>query len=171
MEASERRERILETLKNSEKPVSATALADIFKVSRQIIVGDVALLRAADNDISATPRGYILQTAAQPGIVGQIACRHKPDEMQEELYAMVDQGCTVRDVIVEHPLYGQITGSLHVSSRYDVDQFIEKCRQSEAHPLSDLTGGIHLHTVICPDEDTYRRVKTSLRNLGFLFER
>ena len=91
--------------------------------------------------------------------------------MQEELYAMVDQGCTVRDVIVEHPLYGQITGSLHVSSRYDVDQFIEKCRQSEARPLSDLTGGIHLHTVICPDEDTYRRVKTSLRNLGFLFER
>lgn len=171
MDASERREKILATLKKSEKPVSATAFAEKFSVSRQIIVGDIALLRASDNDISATPRGYVMAPEKENGIIRQIACCHKPDEMQTELYAIVDQGCTARDVIVEHALYGQITGMLHVSSRYDVDQFIEKCRKSDAKPLSDLTGGIHLHTVICPDEDAYRRVKDSLRKLGFLLER
>lgn len=171
MDASERRNKILDLLRTADRPVSASSLAERLSVSRQIIVGDIALLRASDNDISATPRGYVIIPEKEYGITRQIACRHSPEEMQSELYAIVDQGCTVRDVIVEHALYGQITGILHVSSRYDVDQFIEKYKKSDAKPLSDLTGGIHLHTVICPDEAAYRRVKESLRRLGFLLER
>lgn len=56
MRAEERRQAIRELLQRAKQPVSATALAAQFSVSRQIIVGDIALLRAAGADISATPR-------------------------------------------------------------------------------------------------------------------
>jgi transcriptional regulator of NAD metabolism len=45
-----------------------------------------------------------------------------------------------------------------------------RVRKKDAAPLSDLTGGIHLHTVLFPDEETYQRVLKSLREAGFLFE-
>ena len=90
--------------------------------------------------------------------------------MKEELQIMVDNGCLVRDVIVEHPIYGQLVGELNIASRHDVSLFMDQVRQSDAAPLSDLTGGIHLHTVICPDEEAYGRVRDKLRECGFLFE-
>ena len=169
MRAEERRQAIRELLQNSKQPVSASALAARFAVSRQIIVGDIALLRAAGAEISATPRGYVIlrETA---GLVRQVAVQHDAAGMEAELNAMVDQGCTVLDVIVEHPIYGQLTGPLQLSSRYDVEQFITRCRQAEALPLSQLTEGIHLHTLSCPDQGAYDRVCQSLAKLGFLLE-
>ena len=168
MKAEERRRAIAKTL-TAEHPVSATALAGQFSVSRQIIVGDIALLRAGGMDIAATPRGYVLPAPAA-GLVRTLACRHRADQMEEELNAMVDQGCTVLDVIVEHPIYGQLTGQLQISSRYDVGQFVQRCRRQEAAPLSQLTEGIHLHTVACPSQEAYDRVRESLSKLGFLLE-
>ena len=47
MDTAARRAAISETLRTAEKPVSASALARRYQVSRQIIVGDIALLRAA----------------------------------------------------------------------------------------------------------------------------
>lgn len=169
MRAEERRQAILNTLRQSTQPVSAGLLAGRFSVSRQIIVGDIALLRAGGEDISATPRGYIIQRSPA-GLVRQVVCRHDAAGMEAELNAIVDQGCTVSDVIVEHPIYGQLTGPLQLSSRYDVAQFIARCTQSDARPLSDLTGGIHLHTLFCPDEAAFVRVLDTLRNLGVLLE-
>nr|WP_325298358.1 transcription repressor NadR [uncultured Dysosmobacter sp.] len=169
MRAEERRQAIQDILQQSPQPVSAGALAARFSVSRQIIVGDVALLRAAGADISATPRGYVSQPSPG-GLVRQVACQHDAAGMEAELNAVVDQGCTVVDVIVEHPVYGQLTGPLRLSSRYDVSQFIARCAQAEARPLSDLTGGIHLHTLACPDEAAFRRVLAALRALGVLLE-
>ena len=117
MRADERRQAILDILNRSGQPVSATVLARQFSVSRQIIVGDIALLRAAGADISATPRGYVAHQSSPAGLVRQVACRHDAQGMEAELNAMVDQGCTVLDVIVEHPIYGQLTGPLQLSSR------------------------------------------------------
>ena len=57
-----RRKEILHTLANEEKPVSASKFASRFQVSRQIIVGDIALLRASGATIIATARGYVLET-------------------------------------------------------------------------------------------------------------
>ena len=74
------------------------------------------------------------------------------------------------DQDVEHPIYGQLVGQLDISSRHDVDEFISQVSQSDAAPLSDLTGGIHLHTIICPDEETYDRVLEQLKKRGFIFE-
>ena len=169
MDGVERRGAIARRLAEARRPVSAGALAREFSVSRQIIVGDVALLRAGGLDIAATPRGYMLQRPPA-GLVRRVAVRHSGAEMEEELNAMVDQGCTVLDVIVEHPIYGQLTGPLQLSSRYDVGQFIARCSQSDALPLSNLTEGIHLHTLSCPDQDTYDRVCRALARLGFLLE-
>ncbi len=110
MRAEERRQAIRELLQNSKQPVSASVLAARFAVSRQIIVGDIALLRAAGAEISATPRGYVIlrETA---GLVRQVAVQHDAAGMEAELNAMVDQGCTALDVIVEHPIYGELDGA------------------------------------------------------------
>lgn len=169
MRAGERRQAILEHLRQSSRPVSAGYFAERFSVSRQVVVGDVALLRAAGADISATPRGYVILKGDR-GLVRRVACRHDAAGMEAELNIVVDQGCSVLDVIVEHPVYGQLTGSLQLSSRYDVSQFLARCRQDDAKPLSDLTGGIHLHTLSCPDEDAFQRVREALRALNVLLE-
>ena len=168
MNAEIRRKEILTILKASDSPVSASSLAKRFHVSRQIIVGDIALLRAGGEEITALPRGYVIHSA-RPGLVRRIPCVHAPEDIAEELYIMVDNGCYVQDVIVEHPLYGQLTGPLDLQSRYDVTRFVKKARESKALPLSDLTGGVHLHTVICPDEETCERVLFQLKEKGFLF--
>ena len=166
MTAEERRKAIGELLASISMPISATALAGKFFVSRQVIVGDIALLRAGGTDISATPRGYVI-TKREEGIIRTVACVHSADAMCDELYAIVDNGCTVLDVVVEHPIYGQLTGQLQLSNRYDVDKFAEKLSH-QVPPLSALTGGIHLHTLRCPDEAAYQRVLGILREKSIL---
>ena len=166
MDAAARRAAILSVLERTDHPVSAAALAREFSVSRQIIVGDIALLRAAGQEITATARGYVIP--AQNGLLRRIACIHSAEETRDELDAMVDCGCTVVDVIVEHPVYGQLTAPLHLSSRLDVDQFMK--RMDGAAPLSQLTGGVHLHTLSCPDETAYEHLLQLLRQRGFLVE-
>lgn len=167
MEAASRRQAILDRLRTADRPVSASALAAGLNVSRQIIVGDIALLRAGGAEISATPRGYVLPRATD-GITRTIACRHTLVQTGQELDILVDNGCTVLDVIVEHPVYGQLTGQLQISSRYDVEQFLARIRDSDAAPLSMLTGGLHLHTLCCPNEDAYTRACAALKAAGLL---
>ena len=169
MQAEVRRQKILDTLKQSRQPVSAATLAACFSVSRQVIVGDIALLRAAGEEISATPRGYVIQQSPS-GLIRQVACRHSGTDMEAELNAMVDHGCIVLDVIVEHPIYGQLTGPLQLSNHYDVQQFIQRSLAADAQPLSALTEGIHLHTLSCPNEDAYLRAQQVLHQMGFLLE-
>lgn len=166
---AERRAAVARMLEEAEGPVSAAALARQFSVSRQIIVGDVALLRAGGARILATPRGYVMDRRPE-GVERTVACVHTPEQMEAELTAIVDAGGEVVDVIVEHPVYGQLTGPLQLASRYDVAQFLSRCAQSEARPLSALTEGIHLHTLACPDEAAFVRVQEALRALGVLLE-
>ena len=168
MTAAERRKSILSALQTADKPLSATLLAGQLSVSRQIIVGDVALLRAAGADITATPRGYVLGRTA--GKRHTVACCHSSENMRRELELMVDHGCTVEDVAVEHSVYGQLVGRLDLSSRYDVAEFIRKVSEHDAKPLAVLTDGIHLHTLRCPDDDAYRSLLAALRREGFLVE-
>lgn len=167
MTSQERRQLIETALRAARAPISAASLAAQLHVSRQVIVGDVALLRASGVDIQATPRGYVL-SAGPTGVTGVLACAHSREAMVEELNLMVDNGCEVLDVIVEHPVYGQLTGQLRLRSRHDVEQFWAKAR--DAAPLSALTGGIHLHTVRCPDEETLARTTAALRLAGYLLE-
>lgn len=171
MNAAERRIKITHLLTQAQGPLSATALATQCGVSRQIIVGDVALLRAGGLAVLATPRGYILENAVSgPAYVERrIVCRHGDDRLHEELYTVVDLGGALLDVTVEHSVYGQICAPLHIFSRYDADMFCEKIRLPGARPLCDLTGGIHLHTLRAPDQATLDRVIAGLSEKGFLF--
>lgn len=166
MTAKERREQIYRQLTTA--PVSATALAKQFAVSRQVVVGDIALLRAEGCNIIATARGYIIPDEA--ALTYRIATVHTAQQTREELYLMVDCGCTVQDVIVEHPVYGQLTAALQLSSRYDVDQYMEKMASCDARPLSLLTEGVHVHTVSCPSEEVFHHLQGQLRKSGMLWE-
>ena len=167
MTAIERRNAIYQVL-SADTPISATALAGRFGVTRQVVVGDIALLRAEGRSVIATPRGYIIPVP--DGFLRTIACVHNAQQTRDELNAMVDCGCTVIDVVVEHPVYGQLTAPLAISSRYDVEQFIEKMASASASPLSALTEGVHLHTLSCPDEAVFNHLRDKLREMGMLFE-
>ena len=169
-QAQKRRSSILSTLQTAQSPITAAALAGQYHVSRQIIVGDIALLRAGGYEIAATPRGYMIPKN-RAVITHRIATRHENEDMETEMNAIVDEGYTIHDVIVEHPIYGQITGLIDASSRRDVSDFIGKCREHpESLPLSALTNGIHLHTILCPTEQAYKNVCASLARLGFLLD-
>lgn len=172
LNAKERRERIFQILSSECEPVSATALAMRFDVSRQVIVGDIALLRASGCNISSTPKGYVCHTAPQSGqqdgYIGILACSHSIDSLAEELYTVVDFGGVLIDVAIEHSIYGQITAPLDIHSRYDADLFLDKIHNAQVKPLSDLTGGIHLHRVKCADEQAFARIKNALSEKGIL---
>ena len=171
MNAAQRRKVILERLTEASAPLSASVLAGALGVSRQIVVGDVALLRAAGTQIDATPRGYQLHPAAR-GYTGILACVHSTaDQMREELYTVVDQGGIVVDVAVENSLYGELRGNLNLASRYDVDNFIQQAKDTPEALLSRMTGGVHLHTLHCPDAGSFERIKKELEEKGILYRK
>ena len=167
MDAASRRRAIAEALAGANAPVAAGALGERFGVSRQIVVGDIALLRAQGLDIVATPRGYVLGSGQESGLRRTVACVHDFEGMERELNIMVDNGC---DVVIEHAVYGQLTGELHLKNRHDVQEFMRRSRENGGSPLSTLTGGIHIHTLLCPDEASFERCTAALCEAGLLLE-
>lgn len=169
MNGPDRRRALLRRLAEQRAPLKGGDLATDLGVSRQIIVQDVALLRAEGANIVATPGGYILLGVEERGVMKTVVTRHDEDRgMEEELRIMVGEGGTVVNVVVEHPLYGEITGNLMVSTQKDVTLFMEKARMEGGRPLSSLTGGVHLHTVEVRDEETWERILLRLREAGYL---
>jgi uncharacterized protein len=166
-DASKRRRRILEWMRSHGGPVCGGELAKHFRVSRQCLVQDVAILRAGGEEIVATPRGYRLPLAAPQAHRAVLACKHAPERTKEELQTLVDHGVKILDVIVEHPIYGELCGRLMLESRADVDDFLEQVRNSKASLLSSLTGGVHLHTVEAARPEAISRAKAALRARGF----
>ena len=171
--AEERRDYLVSVLKEETKPIKGGELAKLCSVSRQIIVGDITLLKARNYPIIATPNGYLyLQNEASrtksKSII--IASEHLPEDTEKELQLIVDCGVTVKDVRVEHPLYGDLTASIMVSNRSDVRQFIMKLKTTNAALLSQLTNGIHLHTLEAQTEEQLQHAIDSLRDAGFLIE-
>ena len=163
MDTQDRRQRLLECLKNSNKPLTGALLSRKFNVSRQIIVGDISVLRAGGVTIYATPRGYVLPKEESLGLVAILACKHDDRQMRQELEIIVDNGGHVRDVIIEHPLYGEIRADLMLSTRHDVEVFVEQMKECDAQPLSLVTAGAHLHTIEVPDQESLERIKAQLR--------
>ena len=164
----DRKQEILKIIKESDKAVPASKLATLLGVSRQIIVGDVALIRAAGTHITATPRGYIIEEKDNP-LESKIAVKHHNEDLAEELYTIIDLGGMVVDVIVEHPIYGELVGNLHLRSRYEIDQFLTIVKDTQ--PLSQLTDGVHLHTIRYPSLDVYHRIIEALKQKDFLLEK
>src|SRR5947209_18887514 len=113
-------------------PVPGTELARHFRVSRQCVVQDIAILRAERNDILSTPQGYRLPAKQVPdGHRVVIACQHGPERTEEELQVLVATGVGVLDVIVEHALYGELRVSLMIESRADVMVSTRRWRRTQ----------------------------------------
>ncbi|MDR0424403.1 MAG: transcription repressor NadR [Clostridiales Family XIII bacterium] len=177
MNGEERRDAILAILEGQARgagraPVSATRLAQTVDVSRQVIVGDIALLRAQGKPIIATARGYMMDgpAAAAGRYIGKIACRHSAGDTEKELAGIVEHGGEVIDVTVSHHLYGDITGQLNIATKQDAADFVARVRTGGERLLSELTGGMHLHTVACRDCDSFEAIKGWLREQGLLYE-
>ena len=171
MSAELRRKEILNKISQLDSPISASALAKEFGVSRQVVVGDVALLRASGQEILATARGYIIPKIKEKlQYVGKIVCQHTPESCTEELYQIVDLGAEVLNVMIEHSLYGEITGGLNLSNRKEVDDFSDKFESSDIRLLSELTLGIHTHTIACKSESHFKEVCKVLSEKGYLYE-
>ena len=170
MAASERRASIAHALAEG-ACVPGDALAREMGVSRQVIVQDIAVLRAGGLDIVATVRGYLL--AAPPATSAArrvIAVRHAPERAVEELTALVDTGARVVDVVVVHPVYGELRAELDLRSRRDVQLWAERCAETGAHLLSELTDGTHIHTLEADHEPILDAAEDAIRRLGFLVE-
>jgi uncharacterized protein len=168
--AEQRRRGILKWMQAHGAPVHGGTLAKHFRVSRQCLVQDVAILRAGGEEILATPRGYRLADDSGRAHRAILACRHPPKRTREELEILVDHGVKVLDVIVEHPLYGELRGSLMIESRADVQDFLKQVAASRASLLSSLTGGVHLHTVEASRPEMIARARALLRQRGILLK-
>ena len=170
MNSEQRREKIISVLQMSDKPISANSFANEFSVTRQIIVADIALLRASGHPIRAEHKGYVLEKSDSRMMTKRIVVKHGNNEVQEELYAVVDHGGKVIDVIVQHSVYGKIVAELNLSSRYDVDRFIKHVNETDAKPLLLLTEGLHIHTIEVKDEVTFGSIIERLNELHVLVE-
>ncbi len=146
-------------LESTDEPVTGTELANRFQVTRQVVVHDIALLRAQGVLVVSTPRGYTISDRKDNERQALLAVCHLPEQTADELYTFVDFGIAVLDVQIEHPVYGELTGSLQLSSRRDVDLFMEKITMQNATLLSSLTDGYHFHTV---QYGNYKRLEEAI---------
>ena len=166
MNGTQRRREILNTLKTAHGPISGTSLAEEFSVSRQVIVQDMALIRAGGNDIISTSRGYLIQAPAQVSRIVKVL--HSSEEIADELNTIVDLGGTARDVSVRHRIYGTIRAELGISSRLDVHRFLEELGSGKSTPLKDITSGYHYHTILADSEETLDLIQQELEKKGYL---
>jgi transcriptional regulator of NAD metabolism len=167
--SQQRRLHLLNLLRETRHPIPGAELSQLLGVSRQAVVQDIAILRSAGHDILATSRGYILASALQPPRYrAEVLVQHAPEQTEQELIALVDLGVTVVDVAVTHAIYGEIRGRLQLSSRTDVADFLNKIATQQAHLLSELTDGLHLHVVEAPTAVQIARARQELARLGFL---
>lgn len=166
----ERRTTILQALKNEDGPITGTELAKRTQVSRQVIVNDMALLKAKNEPIIATSQGYIYfaDNKEQTLYETEIASLHSNTEAEDEMNILVDAGVTIKNVTVEHPVYGDLTASIMVSSRFEVQQFIQKIKETEASLLMDLTEGAHLHVITADSQEKIDQAIEQLRLKGYL---
>ena len=164
MSGKERREEILQRITNSKTPVSGAALAKSCEVSRQVIVQDIALIRAAGYDVIATNRGYICSSPVRETRV--FAVNHTDEQMQDELNTIVDFGGVVLDVIVRHEVYGELRAELNISSRNKVALFMEEISR-ENHAAGNIPSE-HFHTISADSAQTLDLIEEELRKKDYL---
>ncbi|MBV7271808.1 transcription repressor NadR [Clostridium thailandense] len=168
MNSKERRKYIEDLLRKSGKPQKGHILAEELGVTRQVIVKDIAILRAEGKKIIATPEGYLIPKEEKIMVKKVIAVSHGTSGIDEELKIIVKFGGIVEDVIVEHPLYGEISGMIMVKTLYDIENFMKKIQEYKAEPLLILTGGVHLHTIAAENEDILKNIINELKCKDYL---
>jgi len=162
----ERRKKIIHILSKDHKAVSGHSLADRFHVSRQVIVQDIALLRANGYDILSTNRGYLVQGKQTASRVFKLI--HSNEECEEELNMIVDLGGKVEDEFVYHKVYGVLRAEMNIKSRRDVQNFVSDLASGKSSLLLNVTSGYHYHTVSAESEQILDLIQDKLTERGFL---
>lgn len=166
MKAIERRENILRILSEKQEPVSGISLAKELNVSRQVIVQDIALLRAAGNDILSMNQGYLIQSGQRISRVFKVI--HRENQVDEELGLIVDLGGYIKDVFVYHKAYGVLKADMDIKSRLDIEKFTEKIDSGKSNLLMNVTSGYHYHTVFADSVQLLDIIQEKLDQKGFL---
>lgn len=166
MSGEQRREQIIKMLRTANAPVSGMALAKELEVSRQVIVQDIALIRAKDIEIYSTNRGYVLQDKTECTRIFKV--QHEDNEVETELETFVDFGGQVRDVFVYHKIYGVIKADMDIRSRRDIRNYMTELKSGKSSLLKNVTSGFHYHTIAAEDEQTLDLIQEELGRLGFL---
>lgn len=168
MKAEKRRSEILSLIGNTENPIPANVLKERFEVSRQVIVQDIAILRANGYDITATNRGYFLND--KTGATRIFKCRHTFEEIVDEGMLVIGLGGKIEDIFVNHRVYGRISARLDLHNRTHVEELYRSLVSGASKPLMSVTDGYHYHTVSADSEAALDEIEKNLRDRGFLIE-
>lgn len=168
MTGSERREEIISQIQNSTTAVSGKELASTYDVSRQVIVQDIALIRAMGYDIISTNRGYILNMPKSISKVFKV--RHTDEQLEEELCTVVDNGGCIENVMINHRVYGRMEARLQISSRRKIKEFMDDIHSGKSSPLKNITSGYHYHKVSADSVETLNMIEEELERKGFLIQ-
>ena len=166
MKAAERRKSIANLLISSDSAVPGGRLSEMFGVSRQIIVQDIAVLKASGYDILSTHSGYVMQDTPLKERVFKVY--HTTHQTEDELSTIVELGGTVVDVFVWHKVYGKMAAPLNIFSRLHIDQFIEGVRSGKSVELMSITGGFHYHTVRAESEQILDNIEHALNAKNYI---
>lgn len=166
MNGEERRSGIVNILETSDKPVPGAELSKLLSVSRQVIVQDIAIIRANGYEVTATNRGYVIHKDGEIQRVFKV--NHRDDEIQQELQDIVDMGGIIRDVFVNHKVYGVIRAEMNVKSRRDVEKYMEQIHNGNSTPLKNVTAGYHYHTIVADSVEDLDEIQEKLEKEGFL---
>lgn len=172
MLGEDRRNELLSLLRTNNSPITGTDLAKHTNVSRQVIVNDINLLKARNEPIIATSQGYVYINRDENNKIYErkIVCLHTAEQAEDEMLTIVDCGVTLKNVIIDHPVYGEITASMMLSNRHDVNSFLKRVDETNANYLSILTNGTHLHVISASSEELLDRAEQILREKGYLIE-
>ena len=168
MKPKMRREQIADQLMQSREPLTGHYFAEKYGVSRQVIVGDMAALRASEIPISATPQGYIY--CRKQSVTARYKLRHTNEQTEDELRLIVSLGGGIEDVMVRHHIYGELRARLDIYTQADVDHFMEQLRQGKSVPLMNITSGYHYHTITAKNQNILDDIVSALRLRGYLVE-
>lgn len=166
MTGEQRRKKILTMMRQASLPLSGGALGRETGVSRQVVVQDIALLRAEGYPIVATARGYILNEEKQAARLFKVC--HSNDETEDELKTIVDLGGCVADVMINHRIYGKMSAPLNIKSRRDIQVFLNHLKTGKSAPLMNVTSGYHYHHVSAEQEEILDEIEEALREKGYL---
>lgn len=168
MNQTERRKSIIDILKSSSTGVSGTELSKKLGVSRQVIVQDIALIRAGGYEIISTNKGYIIGDREFAERIFKV--KHTEEQIEEELNAIVDLGGTVKDVFVYHKSYGIVKAGLDIKCRKDIKEYLKNLAGGVSTPLMRVTSDYHYHTVLADTEEELDVIQEELSLKGFLAE-
>lgn len=163
-----RRQELITILNKSMTPLTGDELAQSYGVTRQVIVNDMAALRAAGYPIRSTVKGYEISKGPTQGVLRTITCRHKPEDVVTELHTIVAMGGLVHNVSVNHDVYETLTAPLLIKTDDDIEAFLNKQKDSTSGLLSRLNNGLHTHLIEAPTPDIMDHIIKALQDLHII---